>query len=78
MGKLKRQWLKLEQLVILNKHILWVAVYALFFIVFPFFVTGYVDCDAISSTIPCRSSVSGGGASQTLFPPRRQTELPPS
>jgi hypothetical protein len=52
MGKLKRQWLKLEQLVILNKHILWVAVYALFFIVFPFFVTEYVDFDAISSTIP--------------------------
>jgi hypothetical protein len=25
MGKLKRQWLKLEQLVILNKHVLWVA-----------------------------------------------------
>jgi hypothetical protein len=52
MGKFKRQWLKLEQLVILNKHILWVAVFIFFFVVFPFFVTEYVDFDAISSTIP--------------------------
>jgi len=52
MNNFKRNWLKLEQLVILNKHILWVAVIVAFFIVFPFFVTEYIDFDAISSTIP--------------------------
>jgi hypothetical protein len=52
MKNFKRKWLKLEQLVILNKHILWVAVFVAFFVVFPFFVTEYIDFDAISSTIP--------------------------
>lgn len=52
MNKLKRQWLKLEQLVVLNKHILWLAAAVLFFVVFPFLVTEYVDFDAISSTLP--------------------------
>ena len=52
MRNFKRKWLRLEQLVILNKPTLWVAVLVFFFVIFPFFVTEYIDFDAISSTIP--------------------------
>lgn len=52
MDKLKRWWSDMEQLVILNKPVLWLALYVFFFFVFPFLVTEHVDFDAISSTIP--------------------------
>lgn len=52
MQSVKKAWLRIEQFIILNKPVFWLALYVFFFFVFPFLVTEPVDFDAISSTIP--------------------------
>lgn len=52
MGPLKKNWLALENWISLNKGVIFIVLYFLFFFVFPFFVSDRVDFDAISATIP--------------------------
>jgi hypothetical protein len=45
----KRKWLELENWAILNRGLLAIAAWLLFFAVFPFFVKDAIDFDAISA-----------------------------